>query len=267
MTRLYSPCDITRRDFWLVLAGSERYAGDGHLMFHVLLYFSRLLSFVGFVCCASLIGVQSVREQIIFCLILCVLSSILDGTSFAGHGALFVMTFSHSGVANATMLLAIFFAARAQIAIACIFAGLTFFLNAFMGAWLVLPLGCIVISLIWRQRDQHFANVAASCDRLDCICAPDRARGLQHPLQSGFRWTNVGFDYPGYLRSLFGNHFFVELNPWYQIVLLVTLIVLGWLALSRFERGGVELKAALLGMVSLYIIGTIVPLLTDNPTI
>ena len=51
---------------WLVLAGSERYAGDGHLMFHLLLYFSRLLSFVGFVCCASLIGVRSVREQIIF---------------------------------------------------------------------------------------------------------------------------------------------------------------------------------------------------------
>ena len=39
-------------------------------------------------CCASLIGVRSVREQIIFCLILC-FSSILDGTSFAGHGALF----------------------------------------------------------------------------------------------------------------------------------------------------------------------------------
>ncbi len=48
--------------------------------------------------------------------------------------------------------MSIFFAARAQIAIAGIFAGLTFFINAFMGAWLVLPLGCIVMSLIWRQR-------------------------------------------------------------------------------------------------------------------
>lgn len=250
---------------WLVLAGSERYAGDGHLMFHLLLYFSRLLSFVGFVCCASLIGVQSVRERIIFCLILC-FSSILDGTSFAGHGALFVMTFSHSEVANGTMLLAIFFAARAQIAIACIFAGLTFFLNAFMGVWLVLPLGCIVISLIWRQKisiSQMLPQAVIGLIAYALLTAPVAYNILSNPDFGG----NVGFDYSGYLRSLFGNHFFVESNPWYQIVLLVTLAVLGWLALSRFNRGGVELKAALVGMVSLYIIGTIVPLLTDNPTI
>jgi hypothetical protein len=69
---------------WMLLAGADRYVGDGHWLFHLLLYLSRLLSFAGFVACASLVGIRSVRERTIFCLILCFVET-LDGTSLGGH--------------------------------------------------------------------------------------------------------------------------------------------------------------------------------------
>ena len=250
---------------WLLLAGAEQYAGDGHLLFHLLLYVSRLLSFVGFVCCASLIGIRSIRQRIIFCLILCFIE-ILDGTSLAGHGGLFVSSFGHSEVANGTILLAIYFAARAQIAVAIVCAGLTFFINAFMGVWLVLPLVGIVASLIWRRgiaTDRLLAQLIIGGMGYVILAAPVAYNILSSPDFGKI----VAFDYPQYLRDYFGAHFFLSSNPAYEVLLLFVLSILGSLALSRLKHGGAEFKAALAGMVALYVIGIFVPALTENPTV
>ena len=250
---------------WLLLAGSEADFGSGHALFHVLLYLSRLLSFVGFVSCASLVGIRSIRERIIFCLILCFIG-LLDGTSLAGHGALFVCSFGHSEVANGTILLAIYFAARAQIVAAVVCAGLTFFINAFMGVWLVLPFAAIVALLIWRRVitiDRLFIQLTLGAIGYAILAAPVAYNILSNP-DFG---KSLGFDYSEYLRDYFGAHFFLGSSPAYEALLLLVLSVLGWLTLSRLKTGGGQFKAALAGMVALYIVGLFVPLLTKNPTI
>jgi hypothetical protein len=250
---------------WLLLAGSQTNFGSGHALFHVLLYLSRLLSFVGFVSCGSLVGIRSIRERIIFCLILCFIE-LLDGTSLAGHGGLFVCSFGHSEVANGTILLAIYFAARAQIVAAVVCAGLTFFINAFMGVWLVLPLVGIVASLIRRRviaTDRLFIQLMLGGIGYAILTAPVAYNILSNP-DFG---KSLGFDYSEYLRDYFGAHFFLGSNPAYEVLLLLVFSVFGWLALSRLKPGGVEFKAALAGMVALYIIGLFVPLLTKNPMI
>jgi hypothetical protein len=250
---------------WLVLAGSETEFGSGHALFHVLLYLSRLLAFVGFVSCASLVGIRSIRERIIFSLILCFIE-LLDGTSLAGHGALFVSSFGHSEVANGTILLAIYFAARAQIVAAVVCAGLTFFINAFMGVWLVLPLVGIVASLIWRRviaTDRLFIKLMLGGIVYAILAAPVAYNILSNP-DFG---KSFGFDYPEYLRDYFGAHFFPGSSPAYEVLLLPVLAVFGWLALSHLKPGGAEFKAALAGMVALYVIGLFVPLLTKSPMV
>jgi hypothetical protein len=250
---------------WLLLAGAERYAGDGHLLFHILLYLSRLLSFVGFVCCASLVGIRSVREVLVFCLVLCFVD-ILDGTSLAGHGALFVSSFGHSEVANGTILLAIYFAARAEIAIAVVFAGLTFFINAFMGVWVVLPLASVVASLLWRGRigiRRLSAQLAVGGTLSAVLAAPVLINIFSNP-DFG---KAVDFNYPEFLRDYYGAHFFASASPVYGLILLLAIAIVGWLALSRLKYGEVEFKAALAGMVGLYAAGIIVPALTSSPII
>lgn len=250
---------------WLLLAGVGRHAGDMHLMFHVLLYFSRMLAFVGFVCCASLVGIRSVRERCLFCLLLCFVE-ILDGTSLAGHGALFVSSFGHSEVANGTILLAIYFAARAQIAVAIAFAGLTFFINAFMGVWLVLPLACIVATLLWQGRI-GLMRLPMRLAIGGIVSAALAAPVLINILSNADFGKNVDFDYAEFLRGYYGAHFFASSNPAYQLILLLGLAIVGWQALSRLKGGEIEFKAALAGMVGLYAIGVVVPALTSSPAI
>ncbi len=250
---------------WLLLAGTDKYFGDGHLLFLGLLFFSRLLSFIGFVACASLTGIHTVREQVIFSLILCFIA-ILDGYSLAGYGGLFVSEFSHSEVANGTILLAIYFAVSARIAMAVVFAGLTFFINPFMGAWLALPLIGIFASLFRRQRiggRQLLAQLTIGGIGYAILATPV----VSNILSNSDFGRRAGFHYSEYLRNYFGAHFFVNSSPAYEVLMLFALAALGWLTLSRLKDSEPALKAALTGMVALYVVGMFVPAFTSSPTI
>ena len=48
---------------WLLLGGFEKHFGHTQALFLVLAYLSRWLCFVGFLCCASLLGVVDRRER------------------------------------------------------------------------------------------------------------------------------------------------------------------------------------------------------------
>jgi hypothetical protein len=117
---------------WLAIGAGPKYGDGGYVLLAVLFYLSRLLSFIGFVCCASLLGINTVRDRLIFCSILC-FTVLLDGNSSAGHGGLFLVFFTHSEIANGTTLLAIYFAVRGRFTAALSWAGATFFVNGFMG--------------------------------------------------------------------------------------------------------------------------------------
>jgi hypothetical protein len=248
---------------WLLLAGRADDLGDGRLLFLVLLYVSRLIAFVGLVACGSLLGVRSLRDRVIFCLILC-FGALLDGTSLAGHGGLFSSAFGQSEMANGVMLVAIALAIRGRIALAGVAAGVVFFINAFMGVWILAPLAAIAGLLLW-QRKIGIAGLS-----VQALAGGAGYALLAFPIV----WNVLGnpdfgkpaaFDYARYLRDYFGAHFFIGSNPIGEIGLLVAAVVVGWLAITRLQRHSLEFHAALAAAVGVYLVGIIVAVLTSSP--
>jgi hypothetical protein len=250
---------------WLLLSGADRYAGDGKLLFLVLLYVTRVLVFAGFLACASLLGVRSVGERIIFSLIIC-FTPILDGASFAGHGGLFVNSFGHSELAVGTVLLTIYFAARVQIAAAILCGGVTFFINAFMGVWLIAPVAAIIVWLLVQREiivAQLWRQVLIGGIGSALLAIPVLHNVLSNP-DFGMK---LSFDYATYLREYFGGHFLIDANPLSEIALLFALAVLAWLSLSQLQSRAAAFKAGLIGIFVLYMIGVIVPFVTHSQPI
>src|SRR5450631_1988457 len=91
---------------WILLRGSASYV-DPYWTFLFLFVIGRFLSFVGFLACARLLGIESRREQLFFSLLVST-TYLLRGPSFAGDGGLFINFFQHSEIANGLFLLVLY---------------------------------------------------------------------------------------------------------------------------------------------------------------
>ena len=80
---------------WMLLGNSTKDLDQAEWLFLVLAYLSRLLCFVGFLCCASLLGIERRHEKIVFSFVICFVS-FLNGYSFAGGSGIFLSYFTHS---------------------------------------------------------------------------------------------------------------------------------------------------------------------------
>ena len=256
---------------WLAIGAGPKYQDGGYTLFLVLFYLSRLLSFIGFVCCASLLGIPTVRDRLIFCAIVC-FTILLDGNSFAGHGGLFIMLFTHSEVANGTTLLAIYFAARGRFTAALCWTGATFFINAFMGVWLAPVLLLIAITLL-RENKITFRTLSRRAVPGTAIAALFAAPIVYNILSNPELRTPVDFDYVAFLREFYGSHFLIDSNSIEDIVLLLSVTCLGWLSLKQIEpptsqaTAIPQFRAAFVAIVLVYVIGVFVPYITSNPSI
>jgi hypothetical protein len=155
---------------------------------------------------------------------------------------------------------------RGQIALLAIWSGATFFINAFMGVWLLAPIGAVIALLLIRRRialGSLLSQVAIGAIACAALAAPVISNVISNP-DFGKAPT---FNYREYLHEYYGGHFFVDANPFYELALLLALVGLGWLALSRLGGRAAEFKAALLGLVSLYVIGILVSVLATSPLI
>ena len=193
---------------WLTIGAGPKYQDGGYALLLVLFYLSRLLSFIGFVCCASLLGITNLRDRMIFCAIVC-FTVLLDGNSFAGHGGLFVPLFTHSEVANGTTLLAIFFAIRGRFTAALFWMGATFFINAFMGVWLAPVLLLIAITLL-REGKIEFRTLLRQAITGTAIFAIFAAPIIYNILSNPELRTPIDFDFVAFLREFFGSHFLID---------------------------------------------------------
>src|SRR5882724_4647113 len=146
---------------WMLLDGSSKDFGRTEWLFLVLAYLSRLISFVGFLCCGSLLGIERRLEKVVFSFIIC-LTSFLNGYSFAGGSGMFLGYFTHSEIANGTTLLALYFCARARFAEMLTALGATFFVNAFMAVWLALPLSLMALTLL-RDGKTDLRSMVRQC--------------------------------------------------------------------------------------------------------
>lgn len=257
---------------WLVVAAGPKYADGGYALLLTLFYLSRLLSFVGFVCCASLLGVTTIRDRLIFCAIVC-FTVLLDGNSFAGHGGLFVPLFTHSEVANGTTLLAIYFAIRGRFTSALTWTGVTFFINAFMGVWLA-PVLLLIAATLLRENRINFHTLLRQAIPGIAFAAVFSAPIVINILANPELHTPIDFDYVAFLREFYGSHFLIDSSSTEDIFLLLSVTCLGWLSFQRIEaslpQGGASItqfRAAFLAIVSVYVIGVFVPYFASNPSI
>jgi hypothetical protein len=250
---------------WLLLGNFEKHFGHTQSLFFALTYFSRLLCFVGFLCCASLLGVVDRRDKIVFSLIVCFIS-FLDGDSYAGTGGLFLNYFTHSEIANGTVLLAIYFAAKNRFAAATAMCGVTFFINAFVAFWLVPLLACVAASLLW-ERKATLAGIARQtlAGLLPCLilAIPVLSNIVSNP-EFG---KPLDFDFVSYLYEYFAGHVLIGSISTLSMCGLAAVTLLGAVSLYWFGAGARELQAAYCGAILLYAIGIAVPFVTSAPLV
>jgi hypothetical protein len=249
---------------WMLLQGSARYVAP-YWLFLGLDYLSRLLSFVGFLCCGGLLGISTGRQRVVFVVVLC-FSSLLHGYSYPGNGGLFINYFSQSEVANGTILLAIYFAARGRLTEALALVGVTFFINAFMAVWTLPPLLLIVASLLRRGDLRWRALVARGAVGL----------ALAAVIASPVLWnivTNPEFGHASsvsfrtFLLNYYPDHIlFMQASPRHMLALAIA-ILYGFACLALLPERAASLRAALCGSVLLYAVGIVLPFLTDRPLV
>jgi hypothetical protein len=247
---------------WMLLEGSARYVSP-YWLFLGLDFLSRLLSFVAFLCCGTLLGVETTRERAIFVVVLC-FSSLLHGYSYPGNGGLFLNYFTHSEIANGTILLTFYFAARGRFADALALNGLTFFINAFMAIWTLFPLALIAAWLLWRRElsvRSLLQRTAGGLALAGILALPVLWNIAANP-EFG---AHVDFDFRRFLTDYYPDHVLFQIASSRHMFALAVTIVYGFVCLVMLGKRSIEIRAALLGSVLLYGVGIVLPLVTGQP--
>jgi hypothetical protein len=248
---------------WLALGGVEKYFNNIPLLFFLLFFISRLISFVGFLCCASLLGVTERNNKFVFSIILC-FTAFLDGYSYAGSGGLFINYFTHSEMANGVALLTIYFAARSRFTAASVALVVTFFINAFFAVWLVLPLALIGICQL-RQRRTTIGSICLYVP-IGLILGLPLALVVLHGFLGNPEFGRP-FDLPNFLRQYFPGHVLIDATSLSDIVGLCGVTIIGALALFHLRRYVADVRAAYLGAILVYLIGIALPSVTSSALI
>lgn len=247
---------------WMLLDGSARYVSP-YWSFLGLDYLSRMLSFVAFLYCGSLLGVSSIRQRVTFVVILC-FSSLLHGYSYPGNGGLFINYFTHSEIANGTILLTLYFAARGRFAEALALNGVTFFINAFMAIWTIIPLG-IIATLLLSRRELTVRSFLLRLSGGLIIGGLFALPVLWNIASNPDLGANIGVDYRRFLFEYYPDHILFAIASPRHMIALATTAVYGFVCFYMLGKRATEFQAALCGSVLLYIIGIILPEVTGLP--
>jgi hypothetical protein len=250
--------------FWFPLAGEV----DNETVYPLLLTFnviSRLLFFGGALACATILGVESFQQRLIFVL-LTALSTTMRGVSHAGGGGLFIESFTQSEVVNATTLFMLAGAARGQVAIALTLNGLTFFINAFVGVWNAVPLA-IIFGAQLRNGAIEWRTVARQGALGMALAAILVFPVLRNILSNPDFGRPIDFNYIEALTQIWPEHFLVWTLSRAQIAWLVVVTIAALLASRQMRPHSNFLVAALLGFVAIWLFGVVVPWLSQSPTL
>ncbi len=250
---------------WQGLYGLAPGEGAFTLLF-VLAVLSRLCAFVGFLACAALIGVQSLGQRLVF-VTLVAFSSLLVGGSYAGAGGLFTANFTHSEAANASMLLCVWAAAQSRFTLALSFAGVTFFLNAFMGVWCAVPVAALALVQLMRKEIAFRSLVLQAIPGL-LIFGALASVVVKSVLANPEFGAPVDFDYPTYLTHYYAGHFLVASHPWSELAKFGLVSAVSLLAAWRLKQRdprALFILVAICAFLLLWLAGALLPLVTRSP--
>lgn len=249
---------------WQALDGVASHVSPYWLLL-ALAFVSRVLTFVSFLCCASLLGVRSLRQRAIFAALLAA-TGLMKGISAAGGGALFVPDFSHTEIANGAMLLALYCAATGRVGVALAAVGATFFCNAFMGVWTVVPV-LAIFGLELRRGEltlrpalrQGVGGAAAAL----AFAAPVVLNVVQNP-EFGL---SPPVDYRAFLTFYWPQHFLFGSIPTAEALGLAVVAGLAVVSLRASGSRADAFQAALAGFCAVYVLGVVAPLVTASPAV
>jgi hypothetical protein len=250
--------------FWFPLTGRF----DGDEVYPLLVTFnvlSRILFFVAALECAAVLRVETPRQRLIFVLLVAVAAS-MRGLSRAGEGGLFMPTFGHSELANATTLLVLAYAARGRVALALAMNGVTFFLSGFLAIWNAVPLALILGNelrngaLGWKDA---FRRGAVGLALAAIFALPVIRNVLANPDYG----RSIDFSYVSALLDIWPYHFLIWAQPVSSVVWLVMVTAAAFLAAARMRPQSDFLIAALIGFSAVWLFGAALPWLSQSPAL
>ncbi len=250
---------------WLLLDNTQRYFPRTDLLFFGLDCLSRLLTFIGLLACASLLGIVTRRQKIVFAL-LATTTPFLIGFSPAGTGGLIVCYFTHSEVANGPLLLAIYFAARGRYTAAMLAWAVTFFVNVFMAVWLT-PLLVIIGVMHLAKGEANFGRIFVRV-ALGLLISTPLLIPVLHAIFSNPEFgKSPGFDYIAYLHEYFPGHSLITGIATEDIIAMLAVMAIGAAALWRLGASVRVIQAVYAGALAMYLIGVVIPLVSGSPLI
>lgn len=245
--------------FWQMLAGRVR-GEDVYALLFVLQIFSRLVLFAGMLAWAALLGIEARGRQLLF-VTLIALSTILRGYSKAGDGGLLIDYFTHSELANGTMLLSLAWAARRRVAAAFAMNGVTFFINAFVAVWTAAPLA-VILWVQWRRGMWAARALAAQAAAGLALFAVAAAPVVHTVLADPYGHPVPGFDYVSFLEEFFPYHFLIWTIPAGEIGKFLVVCCCGVAAAAMLRVPGALLPQAIMGAAAVWSVGVVLPFVT-----
>lgn len=246
--------------FWLLFAGAGQVVGV-KLFLTLCLIVTHLAFFAAALHLAGSIGLTGQRERSLFLLLLSVSPWVYGYT--AGDGGIVLNYFSHSELANASLLLGLSFALRQRYAAAAIATCLTFFLNAFMAVWMVPPLALLAGYQLFTGQIAFRRLLVSSILGL-VVGSPLVILPLQNILQN----PDVGgvsvFSYQQYLWDFFPRHFFLWSLPPRQLAVTGVQILVLLLSVRLLGAASRPVFMVVSGMLLVFGLGVLAPLVTDS---
>lgn len=247
--------------FWLLFRGTSE-SINPYWLFLVSDYVSRVIAFAGFLFCAELLGIKSLKQKAIFVVILA-FTALLRGIAVAGAGGLFMYCFTHSEIGNGLSLLCLGLIIRRKIGWALAVNGLVFFINAFIAVWNFLPL-LLITSVLYFRKEIRLKQIVeegliGGCAFL-LIAAPVIVNIFSNP-EFG---KKIDFDYVTYLSEFCPVHFLFSSFSILEKICAGLIVVLGFVSFYMHGKRAQDFSIALAGYVVVYAIGIILPHITHN---
>ncbi len=173
-------------------------------LFLLLVMAGRVATFWAFDAIGRSLGIVRPAARAAYLLILATGIGIYNISDIGGDGLL-IPYFSHSELAQGVALLSVAEIVRGRTTRALLFAGAAFAINAFIGVWMLVPLGLACL-LTDRRLHEAAARTGRAALAFSVVAAP--VLGWILAEQAG-RPAPPGFDYPAFLAEFFPYHFFI----------------------------------------------------------
>ncbi len=251
---------------WMVLEG----VADRQTMLDLFLplqVLSRVLFFVGALMLAQSLDLADRRAQAVFLVIVAVAKPLYEMGSPAGGGGMLLNEFTHSELANATMLIALALAARNRFGWAVAVAGVTFFINMFMAVWLAVPLALLMAAAL-RNGEATLAALSRQLLLGGLASAPLVVLVLMNVVANPDFAAPLEFAYVAFLTDYWPDHFLIWETPTSELIKLGVILAAALAAgLSLPSRARRIALVSLAGFALVWLVGTAAPLVTSSPTV